>query len=182
MGSSSSQPRSSQPRSPINRFPMEELYTPEFSESLQENIDDAPWQVAWTIKEEIALDKVWKSVSKNSERGNARKKNGFWVEVMEYIESKTKMEGRQTYDMESGAGDEDYVQKAMGSSKRHKSSGSSSFNTESEDASINLNNTVVGDDEVQEIRRPGAGTKQELLRKIKGPKRMSHPKMRSRPI
>ncbi|GJY99690.1 hypothetical protein Tco_0517120 [Tanacetum coccineum] len=108
---------------------------------------------------------------------------------------------------ESGAGDEDYVQKAMvhyqaetglpfkfrhcwdvlkdspkfqdiafpnlnqgsqGSSKKHKSSGSNSFNTESGDASINLNNTVVNDDEVQEIRRPGgAGTKRKLLRKIK---------------
>ncbi|GKC15162.1 hypothetical protein Tco_1011944 [Tanacetum coccineum] len=43
-----------------------------------------------------------------------------------------------------------------GGSKRHKSSGSSSFNTESGEASINLN-TNVGDndeDEVQEIRRP----------------------------
>nr|GFA35983.1 hypothetical protein [Tanacetum cinerariifolium] len=94
---------------------------------------------------------------------------------------------------ESGAGDKDYVQRAMihyeveteipfklrhcwevlkdhpkwqeialpkiltgfGGSKRHKSSGSSSFNTESGKASINLN-TNVGDndeDEVHEIRR-----------------------------
>ncbi|GJT68043.1 ALP1-like protein [Tanacetum coccineum] len=272
MDGSSSQPQSSQPRSPINSFPIEELYTPEFSESLQENTGywqqpgpyeattqtsptkkkkatrnrqkrhvqtvDAPRQVAWTTEEEIALAKCWKSVSENSERGNARKKDGFWVEVMEYTESKTKMEGRRTYDMvvgkwkmvrptvvrfcgvysnvmcmvkESGAGDEDYVQKAMvhyqaetglpfkfrhcwdvlkdspkfqdiafpnlnqgsqGSSKRHKSSGSNSFNTESGDASINLHNTVANDDEVQEIRRPrGAGTKRKLLRKIKGPKR-----------
>ncbi|GJT92759.1 glutathione S-transferase T3-like protein [Tanacetum coccineum] len=94
---------------------------------------------------------------------------------------------------ESGAGDEDYIQKAMihyqaecglpfkfrhcwevlkdspkfqkiaspnfnqgsqGSRKRQKSSGSSSFNTESEDASINLNNTVNDEDDVQEIQRP----------------------------
>ncbi|GJT09857.1 hypothetical protein Tco_0856899 [Tanacetum coccineum] len=176
--------------------------------------DDAPRQIAWTTEEEIALAKGWKAVSENSERGNARKKDGFWVEVMEYIESKTKMEGRRTYDMvlgkwksvrpavvrfcgvynnvmrmaqESGDGDEDYIQKAMihyqaqtglpfkfrhyrdvlkdnpkftdiafpnlsqwsqGSNKRHNSSGSSSFNTESEDANINLNNTVAGDDEV----------------------------------
>ncbi|GJV56922.1 hypothetical protein Tco_1457927 [Tanacetum coccineum] len=94
---------------------------------------------------------------------------------------------------ESGAGDEDYIQKAMihyqaecglpfkfrdywevlkdspkfheiafpnfnqgsqGSSKRHKSSGSSSFNAESGDASINLNNNVDDEDDVQEIRRP----------------------------
>nr|GEW80607.1 hypothetical protein [Tanacetum cinerariifolium] len=129
--------------------------------------------------------------SENSQHGNARKKDGFWCEVLAYIESKTKIKGRRTYDMvmgkwktvrpavvwfcgvygnvmsmtqESGAGDGDYVQKAMihyqaetglpfkfrseGSSKRHKSSGSSSFNTESEDASINLNTTVVDGDEL----------------------------------
>nr|GEW40797.1 hypothetical protein [Tanacetum cinerariifolium] len=37
MGGSSSQPQSSQPMSPINAFPIEELYMPEFLESLQEN-------------------------------------------------------------------------------------------------------------------------------------------------
>ncbi|GKA71958.1 hypothetical protein Tco_0778174 [Tanacetum coccineum] len=148
------------------------LYTPEFSESLQENTgywqqpgpyeattqtsptkkkkatrnrqkrqvqtDDAPRQVAWTTEEEIALARGWKSVSKNSERGNARKKDGFWVEVIEYIESKSKMEGRRTYDMESGARDEDYVQKAMGSSKRHKSSGSRASSTMNDDALARL--------------------------------------------
>ncbi|GKA26963.1 glutathione S-transferase T3-like protein [Tanacetum coccineum] len=206
--------------------------------------DDAPRQIAWTTKEEIALAKGWKAVSENSERGNARKKDGFWVEVMEYMESKTKMEGCRTYDMvlgkwksvrsavvrfcgvynnvmrmaqESGAGDEDYVQKAMihyqaetrlpfkfrhcwdvlkdspkfaditfpnlsqgsqGSNKRHKSSGSSSFNTESGDASINLNNTVAGDDEVvvddddevQEFRRPVGRDKARAAGKNKGSK------------
>ncbi|GKC86804.1 hypothetical protein Tco_1147453, partial [Tanacetum coccineum] len=40
------------------------------------------------------------------------------------------------------------------SSKRQKSSGSSSFNAESGDASINLNNTDNDEDDVQEIRRP----------------------------
>ncbi|GJR58539.1 glutathione S-transferase T3-like protein [Tanacetum coccineum] len=138
--------------------------------------DDAPRQIAWTTKEEIALAKGWKVVSENSERGNARKKDGFWVEVME----EQNKNGRSSD--ESGTGDEDYVQKAMihyqaetglpfkfrhcwdvlkdspkfadisfpnlsqgsqGSNKRHKSYGSSSFNTESRDASINLNNTVA---------------------------------------
>ncbi|GKE16559.1 hypothetical protein Tco_1424136, partial [Tanacetum coccineum] len=37
MGGSSSQPRTDPPRSPINAFSIEELYTPEFSKSLQEN-------------------------------------------------------------------------------------------------------------------------------------------------
>ncbi|GKE24373.1 hypothetical protein Tco_1435885 [Tanacetum coccineum] len=58
-----------------------------------------------------------------------------------------------------------------GGSKRHKSSGSSSFNTESGKVIVNLN-TTVGDndeDEVQEIQRPEGMTKRELLGgKIKG--------------
>ncbi|GKG13862.1 hypothetical protein Tco_0350822 [Tanacetum coccineum] len=37
MGGSSSQPRMDPPRSQINAFLIEELYTPGFSESLQEN-------------------------------------------------------------------------------------------------------------------------------------------------
>ncbi|GJZ09230.1 hypothetical protein Tco_0543513 [Tanacetum coccineum] len=105
--------------SPINAFPVEKLYTPEFSESLKENT--AYWQepnlyeqrIAWTTEKEFALAKGWHAISENSQHGNARKKDGFWCEVLAYIESKTKQEGRQTYDMESGVGDEDYVQRAM---------------------------------------------------------------------
>ncbi|GJR72345.1 glutathione S-transferase T3-like protein [Tanacetum coccineum] len=111
---------------------------------------------------------------------------------------------------ESGAKDEDYVQRAMihyeieieipfklrhcweilkdlpkwqeiatpkfstgsGGSKRHKSSGSSSFNTESGEASINLN-TNVGDndeDEVHKIRRPKGRDKARGAGKNKGSK------------
>ncbi|GKD41644.1 gamma-glutamyltranspeptidase 1 [Tanacetum coccineum] len=112
---------------------------------------------------------------------------------------------------ESGAGDEDYVQRAMihyqidtgipfklrhcwevlkdhpkwqeiaiptfntgseGSSKRHKSTGSSSFNTESGEASINLNSNVGDNDEddVQEIRRPEGRDKAKAAGKKKGSK------------
>ncbi|GJY19008.1 hypothetical protein Tco_0390499 [Tanacetum coccineum] len=88
---------------------------------------------------------------------------------------------------ESGAGDEDYIQMAMihyeieteipfklqsEDSKRHKSSGSSSFNIESGKASINLI-TNVGDndeDEVQEIRRPKGRDKARGAGKNKGSK------------
>ncbi|GKA84605.1 putative reverse transcriptase domain-containing protein [Tanacetum coccineum] len=160
----------------------------------------APRQTSVTMQEEIALCKGWLAVSENSKQGNSRKSSGFWCEVLSYIESKTGHYGKRTYDMvigkwktvrpavvrfcgvynnimrmgpESGAGDEDYVQKAMihyqidtgipfklrhcweilkdhpkwqeiaiptfntgseGSSKRHKSTGSSSFNTESGEA------------------------------------------------
>ncbi|GJU89050.1 hypothetical protein Tco_1301473 [Tanacetum coccineum] len=102
--------------------------------------DDAPRQTPWTMDEEIALCKGWLAVSENSKQGNSRKSSGFWCEVLSYIESKTGQYGKRTYDMvigkwktvrptvirfcgvynnimrmgpESGAGDEDYVQRAM---------------------------------------------------------------------
>ncbi|GJS98373.1 ALP1-like protein [Tanacetum coccineum] len=185
MGGSSSQPRTVPAMSPINAFLIEDLYTPEFSESLQENTgywqEPNPHEYP-TIEEEIMLAKGWVAIFENSEHGNARKKDGFWGEVLVYIVTKRKRTA------ESGAGDEDYVQRVMihyqaetglpfkfrhcwdvlkdslkwkeiallnfntgfeGGSKRHKSSGSSSFNTESEDASINLNTNVVDEDEDQ---------------------------------
>ncbi|GJX71340.1 hypothetical protein Tco_0308511 [Tanacetum coccineum] len=195
--------------SSINAFPVEELYSPHFSDPFQENIgywqepnthespveqvvtspkktkkptrahqkrtiqsDDAPRQIKWTTEEEIALAKGGVAIYENNKHGNARNQDGFWFE-------------------ESGAGDEDYINRAMihyqvetrlllnlviveslGGSKRHKSSGSSSFNTESEDASINLN-TNIGEndeDEVQEIRRPGGKDKAKVAGKNKGSK------------
>ncbi|GKD35885.1 hypothetical protein Tco_1251394 [Tanacetum coccineum] len=54
------------------------------------------------------------------------------------------MEGRRTYDMVLGKWKS--VRPAVGSNKR-KSSGSTSFNTESGDAGINLNNIVADDDD-----------------------------------
>ncbi|GKE95722.1 hypothetical protein Tco_1580577 [Tanacetum coccineum] len=55
--------------------------------------------------------------------------------------------------------------------KRYKTSGSSSFNTESGDTSINLNVDVGDDeeDEVQELRRPIGRNKAKVLKK-KGPR------------
>ncbi|GJX77663.1 hypothetical protein Tco_0324474 [Tanacetum coccineum] len=120
------------------------------------------------IEKEIALAKGWRAISENSERGNTRKKVGFWVEVMEYIESKTKQEGRRTYDMVVGKWK--VVRPAVGSSKMHKSSGSSSFNAKSGDASINLNNTVDDEDDMQEIRRPKGRDKAKDTAKNKGSK------------
>ncbi|GKC40567.1 hypothetical protein Tco_1052951 [Tanacetum coccineum] len=90
--------------------------------------------------EEIALCKAWVYVSENSRLGNTRKDAGFWTEVLQYMESKTRMYGRRTYDMvnekwkmvrpivvrfcevynnvmrklkESGAGDGDYFNMAL---------------------------------------------------------------------
>ncbi|GJR86751.1 hypothetical protein Tco_0210762 [Tanacetum coccineum] len=105
MGGSSSQPRTDPAMSPVNAFPIEELYTPEFSDSFQENT--GYWQehnphespTPWTAEEEIALAKGWLAVSENSKHGNARRQAGFWCEVLQYMESKTKQYSRRTYDM-----------------------------------------------------------------------------------
>ncbi|GKB26762.1 hypothetical protein Tco_0866163 [Tanacetum coccineum] len=195
MGGSLSQPRTDPTISPINAFLIADLYTPEFSESLQENTgywqelnpheamgeqvatsptkkknkptrnrqkrtiqtDNAPRQIAWTTKKEIVLANGWVVVSENSKHGNARKKDGFWCEVLEYMESKKKV-GCRTYDMvverwktvrpavvrfcgvygnimrmaqESGAGYEDYMRckaRATAKNKGSKASGSSTMN------------------------------------------------------
>ncbi|GJY71479.1 glutathione S-transferase T3-like protein [Tanacetum coccineum] len=237
MGGSSSQPRTDRVHSPINAFPLEELYTPDFSESLQENTsfwqapkpyevpveqvatspmkkkkatcnrqkktiqsDDAPRQTPWTADEEIALCKGWSVVSENSKHGNSRKQGGFWCEVLSYMESKTQHYGRRTYDMVLGKWkmvrplpfklrhcwkilkDHPKWQEiaipnfnigSEGGSKRHKSIGSRSFNTESGEASINLNTNVDenDEDEVQEIQRPeGRDKARAVARKNKGSK------------
>ncbi|GJV78210.1 hypothetical protein Tco_1509794 [Tanacetum coccineum] len=86
---------------------------------------------------------------------------------------------------ESGVGDEDYFNRALldyeakngmqftlrHCSKRHMTYGSSSFNTESGEASINLNGYVRDDEEdkVQEVRRPMCMDKAKGLKK-KGPR------------
>ncbi|GKC08958.1 hypothetical protein Tco_1000568 [Tanacetum coccineum] len=60
-----------------------------------------------------------------------------------------------------------FNQGSEGSSKKNKSSGSSSFNTEFRDTSINLNITVADEDGVQEIRRPGGRDKARAAAKNK---------------
>ncbi|GJV28486.1 uncharacterized mitochondrial protein-like protein [Tanacetum coccineum] len=159
--------------SPIHTFPIEDMYTPRFSDSFQlidsfqetahedspvevaapqpkskptrgrqkrmvQN-EDAPWQTTWTNEEEM-LCKGRVYVFENSRVGNTRKDAGFWSEVLQYMESKTKMYDRRTYDMvnakwktmrpnvvrfcevhgnvmrrlqESGAGDKDYYNRAL---------------------------------------------------------------------
>ncbi|GJV26523.1 hypothetical protein Tco_1379218 [Tanacetum coccineum] len=176
VGGSSSQRHTDPPMSPTHAFPIEDMYTPEFSNSFQQNTgsfqetahedspvevvtslpktkkptrgrqkrmiqsDDAPRQIAWTHEEEIVLCKGWVYVSENNSVGNTRKDAGFWCEVLQYMESKTKQYGRQTYYMvnekwktvrsvvvrfcgvygnvmrrlqESGASDQDYYARAL---------------------------------------------------------------------
>lgn len=101
--------------------------------------DDGPSrQIPRTTEEEIALCKAWVNETENSALGNLRKGDGFWNDIIKYIESKTNT--RRTYDIVngkwnsvrpnvarifgvynnlkrsapiSGAGDEDYYNTAM---------------------------------------------------------------------
>nr|GEZ81014.1 hypothetical protein [Tanacetum cinerariifolium] len=75
--------------------------------------EDAPWQTAWTNEEKIALCKGCVYVSENSRLGNTRKDARFWTGVLKYMESKTKMYCRRTYDMESEARDKDYYNREL---------------------------------------------------------------------
>ncbi|GJV52822.1 hypothetical protein Tco_1448563 [Tanacetum coccineum] len=120
---------------------------------------DAPRQTLWTTEEEFALCKGWLAVSENNKDGNAKKQSGFWIEVLEYIESRS---------FEMARNSTSKIFNKVWGSKRHKSSGCSSFNTESGEQSINLN-TIVGytDEEyVREIRPKG----RDKARKKKGSK------------
>nr|GEY12359.1 hypothetical protein [Tanacetum cinerariifolium] len=241
MSGSSLQRRTYPPMSSIHAFPIEDMYTPEFSDSFQENTisfqepahEESPVE---THEEKIPLCKGWVDVSENNMLGNTMKDVGFWCAVLQYMESKTKQYGLRTYDIvnekwktvrpsvvqfcgvygnvmrrlqESGASDANYYAGALmdyeaeigiafklrhcleilkdspkwmqselpkfatksgGGSKRYKSSGSSSFNTNYEEAIIKLNANVGDDDEdeVQEIRRPIGRDKAKDAAKKKG--------------
>nr|GEV74619.1 hypothetical protein [Tanacetum cinerariifolium] len=123
MGGSSSQPRTKPAMSPINAFSVEELYTPEFSNSLQENT--GYWQqpnpheypveqVATSPKKKATTgqgqsESRWEKKIKGqnlrdhqTKHGNSRKQGGFWCEVLSYMESKTQQYSRRMYNMVLG--------------------------------------------------------------------------------
>nr|GEW80790.1 hypothetical protein [Tanacetum cinerariifolium] len=146
---------------------------------LKEDASKRGWtrQTTWTNEEEIVLCKGWVYISKNNRLSNTRKDVGFWTEVLQYMESKTKFEGHQMYDMVLKASPKwmqsevpKFLAKSKeGSYKGYKTSGSTSFNTKFGEASINLN-VDVGDeeeDEVQEIQRPIGRDKTKCFMKKK---------------
>nr|GEX86414.1 hypothetical protein [Tanacetum cinerariifolium] len=132
--------------SPIHSFQNEDMYSPQYSKDMYQNIaheespdevttppmkpsgrrqkrmdvvqnEDVPQCTTWTNEGEIMLCKGWVHESKNSAKGNAKKTDGFGLS---------------------------------------KTFGSSSFNTESKDASLNLNVDAKDGDEkkVLELPRP----------------------------
>ncbi|GJS64188.1 hypothetical protein Tco_0678752 [Tanacetum coccineum] len=148
--------------------------------------DDAPGQITWTHEEEIALDKGWVDVFENSRFGNPRKETGFWCEVLAYMESKTKQYARRTYDMMCGkwktvcpvvvrfcgvygnvmrmsqksrASDEDYVKRAL-MHYQAKTRNTFKYRHCWEAATLKMRCRKFDDQ--------WAGTKREMLQKIKG--------------
>ncbi|GJW37721.1 hypothetical protein Tco_0060641 [Tanacetum coccineum] len=114
----------------------------------------------WTPEKETALCKGWVHTSKDSFVGNARKENGFWVEILKYMQETFSITKRQTYDM---------IVMLSIEFRLHFFIAGSSFNTrESGEGSINLN-TTVGDeeDEVEEVRRPRPISRYQEKRKAK---------------
>ncbi|GKB38106.1 hypothetical protein Tco_0883048 [Tanacetum coccineum] len=133
--------------------------------------EDVPRCTPWTTEEEIALCKGWVHVSENSAKGHRTYDmvNGEWKMVRPNVARFCGVHAnvlRRAHD--SGAGDEDYFNKALldyeaefgqvvpkysnpNAAKKSKTSGSSSFNTESDDASFNLN-VDVGDEDENEVQ------------------------------
>ncbi|GJW49526.1 hypothetical protein Tco_0090877 [Tanacetum coccineum] len=109
---------SSQPRSPINAFPIEELYTPEFSESLQENT--GYWQQPGPYE---ATTQTSPTKKKKATRNRQKRQND---DVPRQVAWTT----------------EEEITLAKGWKSVYENE------RESEDASINLNNTVADDDEM----------------------------------
>ncbi|GJW22806.1 hypothetical protein Tco_0033428 [Tanacetum coccineum] len=165
MGGSSSQPRTDRVHSPINAFLLEELYTPDFSDSLQANTGF--WQAPNPY--EVPVEQVATSPTKKKKATrNPPKKDDSkrWQTPWTTEEEIALCKGWLAVSENSKHGSE-------GGSKRHKSTGSSSFNTESGEASINLNTNVDDndEDEVQEIQRPeGRDKARAAARKNKGSK------------
>nr|GEX39660.1 hypothetical protein CTI12_AA403130 [Tanacetum cinerariifolium] len=217
MGGSSSQRCMDPAISPINAFLVDELYSPQFLDSFQENTgywkepnthespveqvansppktkkpirahqkrmiqsDDAPRQIAWTTEEEIALAKCWVFVFENNKYGNAMKEHGFWCEGMIHyqVETENIFKYRHCWEVLKNSlkwKEQELIKFATESkvdSKRHKSSGSSSFSTESGDASINLN-TNAGDNDGDEVdgNRDDSSGERRMLSIYRDPKK-----------
>nr|GEW59545.1 hypothetical protein [Tanacetum cinerariifolium] len=163
MGGSSSQPRTNPAMSLINEFSVEELYSPLFKKT--------PVIGKNPLLTNLRLNKSRPHQRRRRRRPQKRTiqsddapRQTPWTTKKEIALAKDRLKWQEValpkFAIESG------------SSKRHKSSCSSSFNTEYGEASINLN-TSVGDndkDDVQKIRRPGGRDKARSSRKNKGSK------------
>nr|GEW47563.1 hypothetical protein [Tanacetum cinerariifolium] len=145
MGGSSSQPRTDRVHSPINAFPLEELYTPDFSESLQENTDF--WQAPNPY--EVPVEQVVTSPTKKKKATRKRQKRRFKAMM-----HPGRLRGQQRKKLRCVKVDLPLLKTA--SMQEAQVNYFCLFNTESGEASINLNTNVDenDEDEVWEIKRP----------------------------
>ncbi|GKE14115.1 hypothetical protein Tco_1421692 [Tanacetum coccineum] len=147
MGSSSSQRRTDPPMSLIHAFPVEEMYMPQFSDYFQENTSYSQEP----NREESLVEALATSPPKTKKPTRARQKR-----MIQSDDAPRKLDfGVRFWRTWKVKQNNTVIEQSGGGSKRYKSYGSSTFNTESGVASINLN-TNVGDndeDEGQEIRR-----------------------------
>nr|GEW33105.1 hypothetical protein [Tanacetum cinerariifolium] len=93
MGGSSSQTCTDPPMSHIHAFSIEDMYTLEFLDFFQQNTGSFQETAREDSPDEVATSPPKTKV------GNTRKHAGFWIEVLQYMQRKTKQYGRRTYDM-----------------------------------------------------------------------------------
>nr|GEY44780.1 hypothetical protein [Tanacetum cinerariifolium] len=118
------------------------LYTPDFSDTLKENTGF--WQA--TNPYEVSIEQVVTSPTKKKRATRNRKKRTIQSDD---APRQTPWTTEEEIALAKGwlAVSENSKHGSEGGSKRHKSTGSSSFNIESGEASINLNTTVGDNDE-----------------------------------
>nr|GEW24656.1 hypothetical protein [Tanacetum cinerariifolium] len=150
MGGSSSQPSMDPVMSLINAYSIRELYSPRFLDSFQDNT--SYWHEP--IPHESPVDQVATSPTKNKKKPSSNRQK----RTIQSDDTPRKTSWTTEEEIALAKGWLTVLEKARMSegSKRHKLSGSNSFNQKSGEASVNLN-TNVGDndeDEVQEVRRP----------------------------
>ncbi|GJY44691.1 putative reverse transcriptase domain-containing protein [Tanacetum coccineum] len=91
----------------VSKVPLDEIHIDDklhFVEELVEIMDREVKRLKQS--QEIALYKAVVHTSEDNRKGNTKKSNGFWVEVLGYVEKEMKISG-------SGANDEDYIQQAL---------------------------------------------------------------------
>nr|GEW34957.1 hypothetical protein [Tanacetum cinerariifolium] len=167
MGGSSSQRRTDLPMSLIHAFPFEEMYTPEFSDSFQQNTGSFQEPAG----EDSLIEAVTTSPPKMKKPTRARQKRTIQSD-----------DAPRQIAQESGASNEDYFERALMDYQAEIKAtfkyrhcweifkNSPKWMKKSEKASINLNTNAGDDDEdeVQEIRRPISRDKARYAAKKKG--------------
>ncbi|GJS76229.1 hypothetical protein Tco_0726110 [Tanacetum coccineum] len=147
MGGSSSQRRTYPHMSLIHAFSIEDMYTPQFLDAFQENTSYSQEP----NREESLVDAVATSLSKMKKLTKARQKR--MIQSDDAPRPKWKESELSKFAAHSGGG-----------SKRYKSFGSSSFNTEFREASINLNTNVGDSDEDERASGLSSMNDEELAR------------------